>query len=375
MSEVAVPTNGFAAEKLSAQIGVEEDARPPSGWFARLLGFYLRHREATRPAREAKAIEGTIPDRAKSAITRACVVSAVSGGTAGIASTGATLITASTEGAAGLVAIPVAALAISAEMALRTWIHIDLICSLADIFEVPFDGNDPDDLWRLCALAFGAHKEHAPDDPGKKLVHELSHVEGEQIGEKIGHQVMGESVMRNIVPVLGIAVSAVTNYKLTRRLGDTTRRYMRYHRAMNDALGQAIAVCADHLELVIEGMWFLFIADGKLEPEESGCLANMMKRLDPEARERVLSHMVEDEFDWLERLGASVPREMHAAFFHVLEVAAAVDKNVSLPERRLLRSTARRLDLPFDPKSTQRLMKEFEENGLLAESKNGVKKS
>jgi hypothetical protein len=369
MSNVAVPTNGRAAPVLAAEIGVEEDVRPASGWFARLLGFYLRHREATRPAREAKAKVGTIPERAKRAIDLACVQSAVSGGAVGVASTGATVITASTEGAMGLVAIPLGALAIGAEMALRTWIHIDLICTLADIFEFRFNAEDPEDIGRLCALAFRTHGHDDEDtDPGKKLVTELSHVESEEIGEKIGAKVLGESVMRSIVPVLGIAVSAVTNYRLTRRLGDTTRRYMRYQRALNDALAHAIAVCEDRLELLIEGMWFVFIADGKLSPEESACLVSFLDRLDEEARSRTLSRLVEDEFDWLERLGASLEPGMHAPFFHVLEVAAAVDKNVSLPERRLLRSAARRLGVPFDPKSTERLMKQLEETGRLSET-------
>lgn len=371
MSETALPSSGFVAP-IAAPLGVQTDVRPATGWFARLLAFYLRHREATRPARMAKTSVGTIPDRAASAITRACVQSAVTGGTVGLASTGVTLVTASTEGVGGFVAIPIGALAISAEMGLRTWIHIDLICSLADIFEVHFDAKDPEDIWRLCALAFGAHDEHTEDgDPGKAIVHELSHAKGEQIGETIGHKVLGESVARSIIPVLGIGISAVTNYKLTRRLGDTTRRYFRYQRAFSDVLDHAIDVCRDHLELIIEGMWFMFIADGKLAPEESACLANFVKRLGPEARARVMSRMVEDEYDWLERLDATMPREMHQHFFHVLEVAAAVDKSVGVPERRLLRSAARRLGLTFDPHSTDRLMRELEAHGTITEAKSG----
>ena len=39
--------------------------------------------------------------------------------------------------------------------------------------------------------------------------------------------------MRNIVPVLGIFTSAITNFLMTRRLGNTVRRYMRYQHALD----------------------------------------------------------------------------------------------------------------------------------------------
>ena len=180
--------------------------------------------------------------------------------------------------------------------------------------------------------------------------------------------------MRSIVPVVGVAASAITNYRLTRRLGDTTRRYMRYQRAMRDALGDAIAACSVHLPLLVEGMWFVFIADGQLSPEETGCLATFLKRFDEPTRELVMSRFVEDEYDWLERLGTTVSKAMCPAFFHALQVAAAVDKHVGLPERRLLRSAARRLGVTFDPKRVETMMEQFEERGVLdtKTAKNGA---
>lgn len=359
---------GAEGEDLGADVGVRADA-PVSGWFARLLRAYLRHREATKHARAARPVVGSKPERAVAAIRRACITSALSGASTGVVSTGATLVTASTEGVGGLVAVPIAAAAIGSEMALRTWIHIDLICTLADVFEVTFDAQNKDDVWRLCALAFGAHDEEpSEEDPGKKLVHELVHIDKEEIGEEIGQKILGESVMRNIVPVFGIAASAITNWKLTQRLGDTARRYMRYHRAMSDALDEAILECSHHLEMLVEGMWFVFIADGRLAPEESAILAAFTLRFQNPTRHELQARFVEDEYDWLERLPKKITdADDRRALYHALEVAAAVDKEVGLPERRLLRSAARRLEIPFDPQSTTRLIKQFEEKGVLEE--------
>lgn len=357
----------FDRDALGAQLGIGEAKGAPTGWFAKLVAFYLRHRQATEARRKAVVDHRPASDKARLVIRSACIKSALTGSSAGMVSTGATLFTAGTEGTGGLIAIPVAIVAIAGEMAVRSLIHVDLICKLADIFGIEFDADDRDDLWRLCALAFRTHEHEASEeDPGKMLVHELTHIDGEEISEKIGQKILGESVMRNIVPVASIATSAITNYRVTQRLGDTTRRYMRYQRALGDALAQASVECAEQLDLLIEGMWFIFIADGQLAPEESAILAGFLKRLEPSLRHLVIHRFVEDEYDWLERLPARLSQDMRPTFFHALEVAAAVDKVVGVPERRLLRSAARRLEIAFDPKRIETMISEFEEHGILS---------
>ena len=73
-----------------------------------------------------------------------------------------------------------------------------------------------------------------------RVVSKVSDVEREQVGEQVGRKVLGESVARNVIPFVGIATSAVTNFLVTRRLGNTVRRYMRYERAMHDAFAASI---------------------------------------------------------------------------------------------------------------------------------------
>ena len=358
-------------EALAKQVvGVAGKNVPAKGWFPKLVSWYLIRHEAKRShagAQSASAnAERDAPELARRAIRWAAVKSAVTGASAGMVSTGATFFTAQTEGLGGIVAMPIAAVTIGGEMMYRSLVHIDLTCELADIFGVRFDPNDQGDLWRLYALAFGTHDhEEGSEDPGKNLVHEVSHLEGEQVGERIGHRVLGESVMRNIIPVLGIASSAFTNYTLTRRLGDTLRRYMRYQRAMHDALIEAEAMCSGHLDLLIEGMWFIFTADGKLAPEETACLAHQLQKLDPVMRRAVTARFVEDETDWKERIAIEVPEHMRDGFLHALEVAAAVDKEVGLPERKILRRAARALGRELDMDHIQKMIVDFEEHGFL----------
>jgi uncharacterized tellurite resistance protein B-like protein len=350
-------------------LGGEARARKPGGWFPKLVGYYLRRNAARLKAAPAEAVAGaSASDQALKAIRWACVKSAITGATAGAISTGAAVFTAETEGLGGIIAGPVAALAIGGEMILRVVLHVGLSCELASTFGVPFDPDDQDDLWRLYALVFKTHgHEEGSEDPGKELVHEVTHLEGEQVAEQIGQRVLGESVMRNIVPFVGIFTSAYTNYRTTKRLGDTLRRYMRYQRAMDDVRAQALAVCNANVDLLIEGMWFIFSADGRLDPEETAFLAHMLKRLEPMQRHAVIARFVEDELDWTERIAVEVPVEQRRTFYHALEVAAAVDKEVGLPERKILRRVAHAFGIEFSQERIEKMIAEFEESGILRE--------
>jgi uncharacterized tellurite resistance protein B-like protein len=139
---------------------------------------------------------------------------------------------------------------------------------------------------------------------------------------------------------------------------------MRYRRAMHDAFAEASQTCRDHLDLLIEGMWFIFTADGVLAPEETAILARMLDRLDPVTRARVVSRFVEDELEWADRIEV-LPETVRDHFLHALEVAAAVDKEVTLPERKILRRAAHHLNREFDLGRLERMIAEFEHSGVL----------
>ncbi len=359
---------------VAERLGARHEA--PSGWFTRLIAFYLRRYEARERAgrTRARVVDGeSASDAARSVIFRASAKSAVSGAAAGSLSTAAALITAQTEGLMGLVAVPVAALGIGGEMLYRTLVHFELTVQLAEIFDVPFDPSDPADIMRLYSLVFrtgeGEDEGDAPSDEtpsvGRDLVHKVKHLESAEVGEQIGNKVLGESVVRNIVPFVGIATSAITNFLVTRRLGNTVRRYMRYQRAIDDAFDRAARECGTHLDLLVEGIWFIFTADGRLSPEETVTLVKLLERLDPVTAHATLARFVEDELDWAERV-EQVPAGMRQAFFTALEVAACVDKEVSLPERKILRRAAHHLGVSFDLDRLTGMVKEFEDVGVLA---------
>jgi hypothetical protein len=335
-----------------------------TNWFGRLAAAYLRRR-----LRRSAVVEGdpgrTEAQKAEAAIRSACVKCALTGAASGSVTTAAELLTADTGGLSVMATVPVALLTVGGEMVLRAVVQLGLTCDLAEIFGVPFDTEDRTAFWRLYALAFGiASHAEGSNDPGRLLVETMLRLESDDIGASIGTKLLGESVLRNIVPGVAPLASSIANWTMTRRLGDTVRRYMRYHRAFRDEMFAVGRRCAPHYGLLAEGMWFLFTADGQLSPEETGTLAYLVRRLPADQRAEALSRFVEDDYDWLQRL-SQVPESERDDFFHALEVAATVDKVVSLPERKILRCAARVLGRTYDEARIRRMVKQFDDVGVL----------
>jgi hypothetical protein len=94
----------------------------------------------------------------------------------------------------------------------------------------------------------------------------------------------------------------------------------------------------------------------------------MVHKLPPDARHAVTHRFVEDEHDWTERLAVGVPEPVRDVFLHALEVAAAVDNDVGVPERKILRRASRKLGVTFDPQRVEQMMREFEDRGVLSHS-------
>jgi hypothetical protein len=357
-----------AADELREALGTmtrgEVRGKLRNVWFQKLVNAYLERRFRRRAA-APYANAGTEKDRALKVIRNACVTSAATGALSGAVTTAATLIAAESPSFAGaLVGVPIAAVGILGEMVARSLINLKMTCDLAAIFGLSFDPEHMAELWTLYALAFKTHDHEDDDDPGKDLVHRIEEAEEHEIGEAISHQVMGESIIKNLVPVLGIGISAVTNYRKTRALGDTVRRYLRYRRALRDALAAAENNCRDHLDLLTEGLWFLFTADGQLVPEEATVLANMLRKLPEEQRTVVEGRFIADETEWLERL-RGLPASIHHDFYRALQVAAAVDKSVTLPEQKILRHAGKALGRELDMREIDKMIKEFDEVGVL----------
>lgn len=360
----AVATPAISSEAPQAEI---LDGSPYlRGWFTRLVRAYVKRYRARHPEREALPRGVTQAKAAKTIIRRACWSSAGMGMVTGATSTSATVWTAQTEGMAGLVAIPIALGTMGAELVARSMIHLHMTLELGDVFAIPWDPNAPADLWHLYGLAFGTqrYEETDSEDPGRELLRSVIDAKADDIGQQIGAQLFNESIARNIVPFVSVVSSSTTNWVRTRNLGDTVRRYMRYRHALDHAVAPFERDHRPALHMLLEGIWFLFIADGHLNLEETATLATLLGRLPADERADLSTRFIDDELDWTERL-STVPDPLRDAFLHALEVAASVDKIVSLPERKLLRRAALELGRKIEPRRIQSMIQQLEEVGVL----------
>jgi tellurite resistance protein len=332
---------GALAKQLVSEISLR-DVRT-GRWFIKLLTHYVAHWEAQHPARVRPTLSAAERTAAAAAlIERAARLAALAGaGTAGVV-TMASLATAETGGFAGPLALPVAAVGMVSEMVGRSLIHLDLACELADLYGVRFPAGREGELVRLYALAFRAEQHETETDPGRGLVERVVRLqETGELGKMVATRMVGETLLRNIIPFADVVISSIGNWKLTHEVGRYVEGYVS-RRLDLDAAVDAIDKCAPaSVELLLEGMWFIFIADGRLTGIETALLAHLLRR---QGAQGITPRFVSDEADWVERL-RNVPEdpELRGAFLRALAVMARADGRVSAPEGAVLRSAARAL--------------------------------
>lgn len=335
-----------------------EDVRTGS-WFTRLLAAWLRHYEQQGLHKRAT---GRTPEATRALIERACLEVGVSGAGAAAVATGASVYAAQTGGAGALVALPVGVVAVGGEMMLRVLVHLRLTCDLAAAFGVRFRPEHPADLALLYALVFGTERHEDALDPGQDLVGRLVHKEVEDLGEQLGGKLMGESAMRNLLPFANVVTSAVANVRRTRHLGEVVLCYARSRRVLEDALAAVRRVDESAEELLLESLWFLYTADGRLRHEEAALLASLLRRAPVEVSGRVLDRMVVDEADWLKRL-RGVPERVREPFLQALCVASASDLEAPPAERRVLNLAAHTLGRVVEPQRLEAMVSRLEREG------------
>ncbi|MGZ3460797.1 MAG: hypothetical protein ACXU86_20100 [Archangium sp.] len=356
------PQFGHFAKKLGRELDLQ-DFRTGS-WFAKLITLYLRHYEA-HAMREAARARGAEAKTTEAIIQRACVEAALAGTATATVSTGATVYASDTAGAGLVVAVPVSLLAIGGEALVRSLIHLRMTCDLASAFDVQLHPDDPSDISRLYALVFGTERHgDTSEDSGLGMLKRMLSSGAEDLGEKLGTKVLGESLARNILPFASVLTSPLASWKRTRHLGGTMLEYVRFRRALGDCLTALMREYSDEGGLLAESAWFLFIADGALAEEEAAILAHMLRRLPRDKRRQVLARLEEDEEAWLRRLH-QVPESARDLFLQTLVVLSAADAAAPPAEWNALEKAARALGRSLNRGQHDSLLRRFDEDGVV----------
>jgi hypothetical protein len=335
MTTLAAPPIGTfpVIEELGQSSGFR-GRRPARG----LLGYVAlrrleRAKAKARAKREAGAYAAGVPKDCADRIVRwTCLKAAVSGFLSGVTISGAQLAAVETLTVGAIAAVPVGVGVITGELLIRTVLHVDMACELAELYQMPV--VEGDDALRVLALAAGFGGAPCEGDrSGARRGRYPTEAERAEVVRRTTRLLFGESVLRNLFPIVGIATSTVTNFVITRRLGERLRDSFHKDRAMAETL-TAVAghPVGQYMDLVMEGLWFVFTADGVLSAEELACLAHRLDTLDAARRKEILSRFVEDPRDWLDRVTA-VPEEVRDDFVAILDKAASLtDFGTPLPK-------------------------------------------
>jgi hypothetical protein len=333
------------------QMGV--DKLRDGTWFTRIVVAHVKKHHATiGPDHWDRLYPGLdVEQRAHKQILSVARKAAATGVLASAGASTGELLSLFTDGLAAPVGVPAAALSMALEAGYTALLQIDLVCDLASMYGVPFDADDVGEVATLFGLALEVDVKKPSKKEGEDareaptgLTSKLMELEGGDIGTRIGRKMLEDSVVKNIVPLVGLAISARWNYVATRKLAATAKKYIRYRRALTQTLSRLRLTSVTDPAVLVEGAWLLATVDGNAGHEEVMAIALIMDAL-PEDKRKAIEldkTLGDDEEEWFDDL-ARVPREMHDALLDVLYLIAATDKELQLSERRFLKRVGKAL--------------------------------
>jgi len=338
------------------QLGV--DSLRDGSWFRKIIAAHVKKHAAEVHADHWDRVYPGLDmeQRAHQQIKRVVRKTVATAVAASTLSSAGELASFFSEGLAAPIGIPATILAMTMEGTYTSLLQIDLACDLASIYGVPFDPDDVGEVATLFALALEVDvkkkaSDEGDDDPEKPrcLSSKLMELEDGDLAKKIGRKMLEDAVIKNVLPVVGIAVAARWNYLGTRRLAAAVRKYVRYRRALRQTLARLDLSGVTDPGVLVEGAWLLATVDGDAAHEEVMAVALIMDHLSPEAR-RLLAldkALGEDEEEWFEEL-TRLPRAMHDPLLDVLYLIAGTDRTLCPSERRFLRRVAKTLGREVD---------------------------
>jgi hypothetical protein len=341
------------------QMGVER--LRDGSWFRRIVTDHVKkHHARITPGHWDELYPGLDVDaRAARQITAVARKAAATGALASLGASTGELLALFTDGLAAPIGIPAAAVSMALEAGYTALLQIDLACDLASMYGVPFDAGDVGEVATLFGLALDvdikkprkALEAEGPEgsEAHVGLTERLIELEDGTVATRIGRKLLEDSFVKNVVPFAGIAISARWNYVGTRRLASTVKKYIRYRRALHQALSRLELTTVSDPAALVEGAWLLATVDGEAEHAEVLAIALIMDAL-PDEQRRALEldkTLGDDEEEWFEQLGR-VPTQMHDALLDVLYLIAATDREVVASERRFLRRVGKALGREID---------------------------
>jgi hypothetical protein len=319
-------------------------------WYTKVLSAYVAYYASQERRRDLR----NVPVSERAAIAhklteRVALFTAMAGVGAAAGVTAASIATVDSGGLAAPVVLPLAGAGMVGELLLRSLLHLQLACELAELYGMPFRPGGETELTRIYALAFRAEQHETEDDPGRGLVERVVRSqEAGGLGKLVAAGLIGETLLRNAIPFADVLVSSFRNWQLTKQVGRFVQGYASRRVALDEAVKRVSERSPQSLAVLIEGLWFIFISDGRLTQIETALLAHLLRQTS--AAPELTTQFISDEAGWLDRLKNVDPSpEVREMILRALEVAAVVDSPVSPSELTVLKRAAETLGCGLEP--------------------------
>jgi hypothetical protein len=340
-------------------------------WFRKIVAAHVKtHAEKIDRSHFDRVYPGVaVEERAQQEIRRVAIKAAAAGALASVGASTGELLSFFTDGLAAPIGVPAAILSMGLEAAYTALLQIDLACDLGLIYGTPFDPDDVGEIATLFGLALELdvyskqrRAEEEESDKPRGLTARLMQLEEGEIATRIGRKLLEESLLRNVIPVAGVAISARWNFVATTKLGSKVRKYMRYRHAIRAAVRELRLGTVIDPSLLIEGAWLLATVDGEAGHEEMLALAAVMDLLTPEQHALVSANwqLGDNEEAWFARL-ATVDEGMQVPLLDTLYFVAAADRELAVPERRFLKRIGTALGREIDLPRVERICRHLQE--------------
>ena len=345
------------------EIWRREDAA--SIWMQRFIHREIEQRAQTRgPDYWDELFPGLSPEqRAQRRIDRMLVRATVAGIAGAAGATTAEVMSLATEGAAALAAFPIAVAAVGADMIYTTALQIDLAFDLASIYGVPFAHDDVGEISTLLALALGVDlvseptRHDKPSQPGDtKPWRVVRQMQRDDFAQRVGREVVLQSVLRNVIPVVGVLVSAGWNQVVLRRYANQVHTAVRQRQAIVRACRTVNLGEQRTARAILDGAWLLATSDGGIDHQEALALSTLIDSLTfPQRIDVTEASFPDDEEEWFDKV-QTLDTAAQGVLIDVLALVASADGVLTTPERRFLRRLERTLKRDLNISAIEQLV-------------------
>ena len=263
--------------------------------------------------------------------------------------------------------IAVMAGAIGAEMVYLARIQMRLVLDLSDVYDLPLDPDDPEDILMIFGYAMGV----APAEmlgkglqvaarggtqyAVKKYVSKGTLKAIQDFGKRIGIRILQKSIIKYTVPVVSAVVGSSYNYITTKSVGGIAKNHLKNRGKVTEELRQLVSRQNTYDIAFPAAAMYMAQIDGEFSAKEKEFYRAILSRMSFEVHTQAeFKKLMADEGNIIEAIAQIEDDEIRSSLVEVLVLMAIYDGELVEKERDFLIKTAAELNVPLDINDVER---------------------